>query len=156
MATTKENPCLSYGISHSKQYKPSIVSKFINERDEDGNLIKCHSDAWLLLRQRKLQETIGAESIRRYIDNLRVQQTTSSASDLTDDELFALIPPKEVNNLTTSYEYSKYLQQNSDEFKKNYEKLTNMKKRNEQYTQWLDSLAKSHEQFASASVDPAR
>lgn len=113
---------MSYGLSHSKQYKPSIVSKFVHERDEDGNLIKTHSDAWLLLRQRKLQETIGAESIRRYIDQLRVQDTISSATaDLSDEELLSLIPPKAVDNLTTSWEYSQYLQKNSEEFKKNYD-----------------------------------
>lgn len=130
MDITKLHPCLTYGISHSKEYKPSIVGQILSDVDEDGNLIKHHSDAYFLLRQNKLQQTIGAETVRAYIDQLRATQGSNAidTANLSDDDLFGLIEPKEINNLTTAYEFSKYLASRSEQVKSKYNELCEKKK----------------------------
>lgn len=121
--------CLTYGISHTKEYKPSIIAPFLIDKSKDGKFLKRHSDAFLLLRQNKLQQTIGTDAIRAYLDNQRAAAIASLIphDNLTDDELFQLIEPKEVNNLTTAYEFAQYLEQNSKQIKAKHKELSERK-----------------------------
>lgn len=117
----KIKPCQTYGISHSRHYEPSVVTSFLDERDENGMLIKRHNDVHLILRQESLQRSIGIETLRRHFDQMRMNGNTSMSTDnLTDDELFQLIPPKSVNNLTTAYEWANYLQDHEADLKKKH------------------------------------
>lgn len=118
----KENFAQTYGVKHSRFYKKSPVSDYLNELNEDGRVIKRHSDVHLLLRQKRLQETIGVDSIRSYISSMVAPQSNVPMPDLSDKELLELIPPKDVNNLTTSHLYAKYLQANQDKIKENYKR----------------------------------
>lgn len=110
---------LDYGSIHSRKYKPSAVSPYLNEYDDDGRCIKRHSDVYLLLRQKRLQETIGVDQIRQYINSLYTP-TQANMPDMSDEELLELIPPKGVDNLTTAYQYAKYIQKHQDEIKEQY------------------------------------
>lgn len=122
MNELENNPCQTYGVSHSRFYVKSPVSDYLNELDENGRLIKRHSDVHLLLRQKRLQETIGVDSIRSYLSSMVAPQSSVPMPDLSDKELLELIPPKDVNNLTTSHLYAKYLQANQDKIKENYKR----------------------------------
>lgn len=104
-----------YGVAHSRFYKPSIVSRLLGERDSKGEMQVIRTDAYLLLRQNNLEKQIGVESLRRYFDSLRGSFDFVDTSRLSDDELFSLIPPKGVNNLTTAQEYAEFLQAKSEE-----------------------------------------
>ena len=96
METTTLHSCMTYGISHTKEYKPSVIAPFLIDKDADGKFLKRHSDAYLLLRQNRLQETIGAESIRASLDQQRAMHGNSLVplENLSDEELFSLIEPK--------------------------------------------------------------
>lgn len=118
----KENYAQTYGISHSCFYKKSPVSDYLNEIDENGRLIKRHSDVHLLLRQKHLQEIIGVDSIRTYLGQMLQPSPKIPLPDLSDKELIELIPPKDVNNLTSAHLYAKYLQENQDKIKANYKR----------------------------------
>lgn len=126
----KMHSCMTYGVSHTKSYKPSVISPFLIDKSADGKFLKRHSDAYLLLRQNKLQQTIGAEAIRSYLDQQRAVATSSLIphDNLTDDELFQLIEPKDVNNLTTAYEFAQYLEQNSKQVKAKHKELATKQK----------------------------
>lgn len=112
----------SYGVGHSKKYRPSIISPVCMDCDEKGNVVHVHSDSYLLLRQRKLSERLGADAIRSYLDSIRVA-ALPQVPNLTDEELFSAIIPKEINNLTDGYQYAKYLKDNGDEVQKRYKNL---------------------------------
>ncbi len=129
METTTLHSCMTYGISHTKEYKPSVIAPFLIDKDADGKFLKRHSDAYLLLRQNRLQETIGAESIRAYLDQQRAMHGTSLVphDNLSDEELFSLIEPKEVNNLTTAYEFANYLKENGDKVKAKQKEIVSRK-----------------------------
>lgn len=133
---------LTYGISHSKEYKPSPVAKFLVEKNkETGRFLKRHSDAFLLLRQNKLQQSIGADVIRGYLDNLRAVHGSSMipSENLTDDELFSLIEPKSVNNLTTAHEFAQYLKANKDKIVNDHKKLVSEKQARDKWYQFFSS-----------------
>lgn len=104
-----------YGVAHSRFYKPSVVSRLLPERDKNGDIVVVRSDSYLLLRQNNLEQQIGVESLRRYLDSMRGTSDYIDTSALTDDELFSLIPPRGVNNLTTSHEYAEFLKAKSDD-----------------------------------------
>lgn len=123
---------IRYGSSHSKKLKDSIISPFLRERDEEGNVIKIHSDVHLLLRQQNIVQTIGVDAVRQYLGQM-LGSKSQTPENLSDEELFALIPPKEVNNLTTVYEYSKYLKEHETDFKNRYDKLIDSKRKYDDY-----------------------
>lgn len=134
METKKPHPCLTYGIRHSRYYVPSVVSPFLDERDKDGKLIKRHNDVHLILRQEKLQRTIGIEALRRHFDSMRMNGNTSMSTDaLTDDQLFDLIEPKAVNNLTTAYEWANYLQDHHKELQKKHKDYMKMIEKDQKF-----------------------
>lgn len=118
---TKIHPCLTYGKQHSRSYVPSILAPFLVDRDDKGRVVKQHSDVHLLLHQQNLQKKIGVDAIRNYLDKLHRDPTPRP--DLSDDELFSLIEPKEVNNLTDAWKFAKYLQGNSDKVRTKYDDL---------------------------------
>lgn len=109
---------MTYGKQHSRTYKPSVVAPFLVERDDKGRCVKIHSDVHLLLHEQNLQRKIGTDAIRNYIDSLYVNAEPRPA--LSDDELFGLIEPKEINNITDAWKFAKYLQDNSDKVKSAY------------------------------------
>lgn len=119
MATKKIIVSVPYGVSHSKRYNPSIVVDYLVERDDETNEVCINSDINLLLRQKTLQRRIGVDLLRDYVNNLEREQ--SQKHDFSDDELFQLIEPKDVNNITTAYQFAKYLQNNSENIKSKYE-----------------------------------
>lgn len=99
----------TYGVAHSRFYKPSVISSLLVERDSKGKVIAVRNDAYLLLRQDSLTKKLGAESIRRYLDGLLDRTHHANSAKLSDDDLMSLIPPREVNNLTTATEWMEYL-----------------------------------------------
>lgn len=135
MEKEKLSPCMTYGSKHTRRYVQSPIAQFLVERDDDGNMIKIHSDVYLLLHQKNIQRHLGVDAIRSYLNSMIVP--SSPMPDLSDDELMELIPPKDVNNLTTSYQYCKYLQEHSETIKQNYK---NKLKENEVYEKMYKKL----------------
>lgn len=109
----REKRNIYYGINHSRQYKPSCVSPFLFDRDEEGNIMYIHSDIYLLLRQKNIEEKIGVQRLREYITDLQIERKIGN-EQLSDDELFKLIEPKSINTITDAYQFSKYLRYNND------------------------------------------
>lgn len=129
---------MTYGLRHTKKYKPSIVTPFLDERDENGNLIKRHSDVYLILRQESLQRSIGIDALRRHFDSSRMNGNTSMSTDgLTDDQIFDLIEPKAVNNLTTAYEWANYLKEHEEELKAKRDEYVKTRSRQEEFERWF-------------------
>ena len=128
--STKETKNLSYtyGLGHSQSYSKSVVSDFlctVSSDDCEDHLkpIKLSSDIHLLLREKSIHRRIGVDVLRDYVEQLQQKESELSRANLTDDELFQLIEPKSVNNLTSSYMYAKYLKDNSDKVKERYNTL---------------------------------
>lgn len=129
----KEYPKMNilFGHKHSKKYKRPIISDFLTSKDEHGNIIKRHSDLYLLLRQEHLKEAIGTEELRKYVDNLYQPQVTRPT--FTDEELFQLIEPKDVDNITDAYNFARFLQDNDKKIRDKYNKIVESKKQVNEY-----------------------
>lgn len=139
MATNKKQLRSVYGLAHTRFYTKSVISDYLVNTSDDG-VVEISSDVNLLLRQKTLHRKIGIEALRDYVDTLRVTQ--SDVPSYTDDELFQLIEPKAVNNLTTCYEYAKYLQSHQDEVKQRHESLKSRKKALDDERAFYDLLTK--------------
>lgn len=112
---------IRYGHDHSKQYKKPIVSDFLSVQNENGEVVKRHRDLYLLLRQKDLQRKIGVEALRSYVENMLQPQTPRPS--LSDEQLFQLIEPKSIDNITDAYQYSRYLQSVHGDIKSKYDEL---------------------------------
>lgn len=137
----KVTPNYGYGIGHSRNYKPSVIASLRFDKDDNGRTEQIHSDVYFLLRQENLQRKIGLESVRQYVNQMIAKGEVSQIpNDLSDDELFALIPSKELNNMTTAYQMARHLQKHHDEVKGNYEKVVDDARR---YALWRKSRGSS-------------
>lgn len=125
---------LPYGVGHSKFYSKSVIADFLVDRDEDNKIVQINSDVNLLLRQKTIHRKIGIDNLRDYVDNLMINDKSQGLPEFSDDELFQLIEPKSVNNLTSCYQYAKYLQDHSKEVKA---KLDELKKQKQDYDAYL-------------------
>lgn len=113
----KRNP--SYCAKHSRHYKPSVVAQWLMSKDDKGNILKFHSDIHFLIRQKEINKHVSAEVLRSYIDKLHYQG--EARPQLSDDELFSLIEPREVNTITDAWQFAKYLEQNQQKIKSKYD-----------------------------------
>lgn len=113
--------------AHSKHFKCSSVLNFVCSRDDKGNVVKYHSDIHLLLREKNLEKMVGVEALRHYVDSLRTNVAPSP--ELSDEELFKLVEPRDVGTITDAYQYSRYIKANSDNFKARYDDLCDKYKR---------------------------
>lgn len=120
---------LPYGSSHTKRYSKSIISDLLVERDENGVIIGITNDVNLLLRQKTIHRKVGIDNLRDYVQGLMQESKDDSIPNFSDDELFQLIEPKSINNLTTSYEYAKYLQEKAHDVRSRFDELVAKKKR---------------------------
>ena len=120
-----------FGLSHSLQIrKQPILDVSVDELDSSSHLVKFRSDVELLLYDKSLQTKLGADALRYYLDNLN-SSDSSDTSKFSDDELFQLIDPKDVNTITDAYEYARYIKQHSEQVKENY-KAMQLRKKSEQ------------------------
>lgn len=121
MSNVKQVSVPVYGAGHTKLYTKSVVSDFLIEKVGEDDAIHINSDIHLLLRQKNLHNTIGRDVLRNYFEDLDTGAPASHS--FSDDELFSLIEPKGINTITDAYEFSKYLQKNSDTLKKKFDEL---------------------------------
>lgn len=137
MANKENNKVVNipYGVSHTKKYQPSVLASLLVERSFDDDSVTFISDVNLLLRQKTLQRRVGVDLLRDYVQSL--ERTQTEKHDFSDDELFQLIEPKAVNNITTFYEFAKYLQHNSETIKSKY---VQMKKHKDTYEGLMSKL----------------
>ena len=134
-----------FGFGHSKTFEKSIVSDFLVSVDNSNDsipsnerLMKFHSDLNLLLRQKSIHRRIGSDLLREYVEKLQAPDVQKT--QLSDDELFQLIEPKQVNNLTTAYEYAKYIEKNSKECEKRFKEISESKKKYDKQQEDLKQL----------------
>ena len=123
---------IPFGIGHSKFYTKSIIADFLVDRDDKNNVLHINSDVELVLRQKTLHRKIGTDSLREYVQGL--MREFPETPDFSDEELFQLIEPKSINNLTTCYEYANYLQSHQDDVKRRFESLKKHKQAYEDLT----------------------
>lgn len=122
-----------YGSGHTKLYTKSVVADFLcNRSDDEENETHFISDIHLLLRQKKLHDSIGVDALRAYLES--IDNGTPQSHNFTDEELFQLIEPKGLNTITDRYQFAKYLQANQDDIKQKYE---NLKSSSESYKSFI-------------------
>lgn len=133
MATKKQTTVeIPFGIAHSNFYVKSIVRDYlIDVSSDEEKVCKLHSDINLILRQKTLHREIGIPALRDYVTSLEFVQ--SDKHDYSDEELLSLIPPRDVNNLTTAFEYTRYLKENEKQMKQRYNELKQFKSDRENY-----------------------
>ena len=132
----------NYSDAHSKRYQSSVISPFLVERDDKGNVLRYNNDIKLLLRQKDLHKSIGYDAIRAYVDKLNTNPIPTH--NLTDEELMGLIPPDGVDTITDLYQYNKYLEAHQKEIKSRYDALQKHKREAKEREDRFNSFFKNN------------
>lgn len=120
-----------YGLAHTKAYKPSIVSSFLEDYDDKKRCLQRHTDVYLLLRDKKLQSSIGLETLKEYIEKFR--SPDMPVNNLTDEQLMQLVPIKEIYTFTERRQFMEFLEKKSEEIREGYKKAHENSSRYREY-----------------------
>ena len=82
-------------------------------RDENGDLIRETSDVEYILGMTYNDNATAMEVVRQYLVSNSVVSSSLDVSQLSNEQIMNLIPPRSINTLTDAYQYSKFLEQNS-------------------------------------------
>lgn len=134
--TYSPNPL--YGLAHTKEYKPTIVSSFCIDKDDKGNCIQRHSDVYLLLRDKKLQQSIGLETLKEYIERFRTPDMP--INNLSDEQLMQLVPIKELYTFTERRQFMEFLESKQKELQDKYKEAHEKGTRYKQYVERFKNL----------------
>ena len=122
---------VNYGLAHTNLFKAQAIQACqVDTIDSDSHLFKLRSDIDLLLYDKSMQTKIGADSLRNYIDSVNAASSVKSPIDtskLSDEELFSLINPRDVNTITDAFEYARWCKSHDDELRANYKALQKAK-----------------------------
>ncbi len=124
---------LDYFSKITKYAKVPAFSELQIVRDENGNLIRETSDVEYILGSTYNDNATAMETIRQYLISNHSTSSSLDFSNLSNEEIMNLIPPRSINSITDAYQYSKFLDHNSSYIKKKVDEYeTFMKQQSEQ------------------------
>lgn len=115
---------ISYGALHSKKYRKQLIEDLTLCHDCDDNVIKKHSDIYLMLRQKALNTESQMTILRDYMSKIQIREIRDQ--QLTDDQLHSIVNFRDINTITDAYEYSQFLAKNQNKLRDGYNKLKSL------------------------------
>lgn len=113
-----------YGAGHSKKYQPQLIEELTISCDCDENVIKKHSDLYLMLRQKQIDSDAKMSILRDYINGMQIREPVDH--NLTDEQLHQIVSFRDINTITDAYEYSQFLAKNQHKLRDGYKKLNEL------------------------------
>lgn len=121
----------SYFAEITKHYSRPSFEPLQAIRDNEGNLIREISDIEFILSEKFVTSKFSLDQIRLYINSNKAISSGIDTSQMSDNEILSLVPPRSVNTLTDAYQYSKYLSSQKEYIKEKLEEYKSKYPKNE-------------------------
>lgn len=122
-------------------YQPSVIST-CSFTECDG-MVKHHSDIHMILREKSFANMVSPETLRQMVDDIMRPTSSSSVSDLSDDQLFETIFDKRANDFNDIYQITRHLHENAERIKSRIEQYKTEKKKTDELKSKLFKTDKS-------------
>lgn len=138
--TSVEYQLTDFDILNQKMATPNVVDALCVDTytDSNGNVcaVSLQSDISLLFNQKRLEDTLGRDGLKKFFDDMSARSTPLSElrSKISDDDLAALCKSRYLQSASEILSWSKYL--------------------NDNYQSLMESV-KSRAAVQAASVEPA-
>lgn len=116
--TTVEYPLTDFDVLNQKRATPNVVDALCVDTftDSDGNVcaVSLQSDISLLFNQKRLEDTLGRDGLKKFFDDMAARSTPLSElrSKISDDDLAALCKSRYLQSASEILSWSKYLNDN--------------------------------------------
>lgn len=113
-----EYPLTDFDILNQKRATPNVVDALCVDTftDSDGNVcaVSFQSDISLLFNQKRLEDTLGRDGLKKFFDDMAARSTPLSElrSKISDDDLAALCKSRYLQSASEILSWSKYLNDN--------------------------------------------
>lgn len=137
-----------FDIVHSVPVSPSIVDPLCVDvhRNEDGSVASFafSSDITLLFNQKRLEDTLGRDGIKKFFDDMSARSPALSSlrQKISDDDLAAMCKSRYLQSASEILSWSNYLNEN-------YQHLMDVVKSR------VSSVVSDDDKAGSGSPDPA-
>lgn len=121
-----------YFSSITKQFQRPAFEELMQVRDEQGNLIRETSDVEYILGMTYNDNATAMEVVRKYLVGNTIVSSSVDVSNLSNEQIMNMLPPRSINTLTDAYQYSKFLEQNSKY----------IEKKAKEYSEFINSQSK--------------
>lgn len=111
-------PLTDFDILNQKQATPNVVDALCVDTvtDSNGNVcaVSLQSDISLLFNQKRLEDTLGRDGMKKFFDDMAARSTPLSElrSKISDDDLAALCKSRYLQTPSEILSWSKYLNDN--------------------------------------------
>lgn len=101
----------------------------------DETIVFAHSDVFLLFNQDRLERTLGVDTLRAWLNDVRPNNSPNLSAQFSDEQLASFIKSKYVQSLSEVSDWYNYLRQNSANVRSSLERyVTQLKSKEESKT----------------------
>ena len=98
----------------------------------DETIVFAHSDVFLLFNQDRLERTLGVDTLRAWLNDVRPNNSPNLSAQFSDEQLASFIKSKYVQSLSEVSDWYNYLRQNSANVRSSLERyVTQLKSKEE-------------------------
>lgn len=97
----------------------------------DETIVFAHSDVFLLFNQDRLERTLGVDTLRAWLNDVRPNNSPNLSAQFSDEQLASFIKSKYVQSLSEVSDWYNYLRQNSANVRSSLERYVTQLKSKE-------------------------
>lgn len=98
----------------------------------DETIVFAHSDVFLLFNQDRLERTLGVDTLRSWLNDVRPNNSPNLSAQFSDEQLASFIKSKYVQSLSEVSDWYNYLRQNSANMRSSLERYVAQSKPKEE------------------------
>ena len=88
----------------------------------DETIVFAHSDVFLLFNQDRLERTLGVDTLRSWLNDVRPNNSPNLSAQFSDEQLASFIKSKYVQSLSEVSDWYNYLRQNTANMRSSLER----------------------------------
>lgn len=98
----------------------------------DETIVFAHSDVFLLFNQDRLERTLGVDTLRSWLNDVRPNNSPNLSARFSDEQLASFIKSKYVQSLSEVSDWYNYLRQNTANMRSSLERYVAQSKSKEE------------------------
>lgn len=98
----------------------------------DETIVFAHSDVFLLFNQDRLERTLGVDTLRAWLNDVRPNNSPNLSAQFSDEQLASFIKSKYVQSLSEVSDWYNYLRQNTANMRSSLERYVAQSKSKEE------------------------
>lgn len=101
-------------------------------KTDDETIVFAHTDVFLLFNQDRLERTLGVDTLRSWLNDVRPNNSPNLSAQFSDEQLASFIKSKYIQSLSEVSDWYNYLRQNTANMRSSLERYVAQSKSKEE------------------------